>query len=163
MHQHAIDREAREVGRLQQVMDLAQNKGCQVSALCAHFDGPLDAPCGHCTWCLNHGASIILAPRSTRQVDDEIWSEVIALRQDHADVLSEPYAVARLLCGDYLPEVVAGQTQLYLMVWYPRGYPVSRGVSAGGVPTKLCILRRFEDVIPAGRNIHVISRDRVPT
>lgn len=38
LHERMVAREEREIDRLHQVLELADHEGCQVSALCAHFD-----------------------------------------------------------------------------------------------------------------------------
>lgn len=58
LHRYNLKREAAEISRLQQVLDLAGYEGCQTSALAAHFGERLDAPCGHCTGCISGGCKI---------------------------------------------------------------------------------------------------------
>ena len=53
LHRRTLDREAREIARLNQVVELVGHDGCQVSRLGDHFGEPLAQPCGHCSWCLN--------------------------------------------------------------------------------------------------------------
>jgi ATP-dependent DNA helicase RecQ len=52
LHQRMLKREAADLARLQQVMDLANHSRCQTDALARHFGGKLDQPCGHCSVCL---------------------------------------------------------------------------------------------------------------
>jgi ATP-dependent DNA helicase RecQ len=99
LHQQATDRETREMARLQQVLAFASHDGCQVSALCAHFDRPLDAPCGHCAWCLHDQTPMTLPDRIVAAIPPNVLHQSAALRQAHPDVLSEPYALTRFLCG----------------------------------------------------------------
>ena len=104
LHQQATQRESREIARLQQVLDLAHLDGCQVSALCAHFDQKLAAPCGHCSWCLNHQTPLVSTRRPSPIVDADILRRAEELRQSQPQVLSEPYALARFLCGVTSPQ-----------------------------------------------------------
>src|SRR5204863_6021466 len=46
-------REAQEVARLRQVVDLISHDGCQWNALVAHFGELRAEPCGHCGFCLS--------------------------------------------------------------------------------------------------------------
>lgn len=48
-------REEREIGRLHQVVALAERGQCQVGRLCAHFGEQLARPCGHCSGCREKG------------------------------------------------------------------------------------------------------------
>lgn len=105
LHQRMADRETGEIARLQEVLTLAGNDGCQVSALCAHFDRPLDAPCGHCSWCQGGQTPVQLPPRPVPTIDEEIWRGMAALVSAHGEVLSEPYAQARFLCGVTSPKL----------------------------------------------------------
>lgn len=105
LHQRMADRETGEIARLQEVLTLAGHDGCQVSALCAHFDRPLDAPCGHCSWCQGDQTPVPLPSRPVPEMDEGIWRQMAALVQDHVDTLSEPYAQARFLCGVTSPKL----------------------------------------------------------
>jgi ATP-dependent DNA helicase RecQ len=105
LHQRMRDREAGEIARLHEVVSLAGNDGCQVSALSAHFDRALDAPCGHCSWCLNGQTPVLLPPRARQRVDEAIWHQLVSLTADHAAILSEPDAQARFLCGVTSPKL----------------------------------------------------------
>jgi ATP-dependent DNA helicase RecQ len=105
LHRQATDREAREIARLQQVLEFASLDGCQVSALCAHFDRPLAEPCGHCSWCLNNQTPMALPQRAAPAVEADVLHQAVALRQAYPEALSEPYALARLLCGVTSPKL----------------------------------------------------------
>jgi ATP-dependent DNA helicase RecQ len=106
LHRRAIEREAREIGRLDRVVELATMSGCQVVALSTHFGEERDRPCGHCTWCLD-GEGSRHAPRQARpaNIDESLWRQAEALRAEHADLLSEPRSLARLLCGVTSPKL----------------------------------------------------------
>ncbi len=51
LYDRAIQREANELSRLQQVVGLIEHDGCQVAALANYF-GETQEDCGHCSWCL---------------------------------------------------------------------------------------------------------------
>lgn len=106
LHRRAIERETREISRLDRVVELATMNGCQVAALSAHFGEQRDQPCGHCTWCLP-GESSTHAPRRARpaNIDESLWLRAEALRAEHADLLSKPRSLARLLCGVTSPKL----------------------------------------------------------
>ncbi len=99
LHQRTLNREAGEIARLHQVLELAALDQCQVSALAAHFGESLDDSCGHCSWCLHGKTSTPLPIRVATTIDDDVWRQAIALRQAQREVLSDPRAFARFLCG----------------------------------------------------------------
>jgi ATP-dependent DNA helicase RecQ len=98
LHERVLARERAELHRLQQVMELAALDACQTGYLCAYFDDPLTEPCGHCSWC-ERGTAAVLPPRDRPDIDRELWSQAIAVRAEHPDVLSDSRAFARFVCG----------------------------------------------------------------
>jgi ATP-dependent DNA helicase RecQ len=98
LYRRTLERESREIGRLNQVMDLAGHDDCLASRLGAHFGEPLDEPCDRCSWCLNGGEPAALLPRPNPVIDPRVWREAAALR-DRGDALREPRVLARFLCG----------------------------------------------------------------
>jgi ATP-dependent DNA helicase RecQ len=109
LHRRARQREAREIARLNQVMDFAGHDGCLPSRLGAHFGEPLAEPCGRCSWCANGRRPAQLLPRSAPGIDAEVWRQAAALRAARPDVLGEPRALARFLCGLSSPRLSRGK------------------------------------------------------
>lgn len=105
LHTRTRDREARELARLHQVLELAMHDGCQVARLCAHFGEELQAPCGHCTWCLSNHTPLRLPSRPITAIDDTIWYQADLLRREQPDPLADPRALARFLCGLTSPKL----------------------------------------------------------
>jgi ATP-dependent DNA helicase RecQ len=99
LHRRTLEREAREIARLNQVLALAAHDGCQVSRLGEHFGEPLPRPCGHCSWCLNGRKPAQLLPRPVAAIDPAVWHKAEELRRQQPDPLAEPRALARFLCG----------------------------------------------------------------
>jgi ATP-dependent DNA helicase RecQ len=99
LYQRAVDRQAREVARIGQVIELMEQNGCQVSVLGAHFGEPLSQDCGHCSWCLREKKTITLARPRDEAIDEEVWQKAMQLRRNHAEILNEPRSFARFLCG----------------------------------------------------------------
>jgi ATP-dependent DNA helicase RecQ len=101
--------EAREVGRVQEVLALVESPTCQVNALVGYFGQLRDAPCGHCTVCL--GGPVRLPepsprpPISTLLVKDELAT----LLHGHPAALGEPRQMARFLCGLSSPALTAAR------------------------------------------------------
>jgi len=100
LHQRTLDRERREIERLDQMLGLATLDGCQTGFLSAHFGEPLAAPCGHCSWCLNgHKPMEMPAPTGIGGISEPLWKQAADLRRQEAAVLGEPRAFARFLTG----------------------------------------------------------------
>jgi ATP-dependent DNA helicase RecQ len=98
LYQLSLQREQREIQRLQQVLDWIGLDACQVGALCAHFDAPLSEPCGHCSWCLTQQATRLSA-RPVPEIDETLWLQVETVRQQHPQVLGHDTSLTRFLCG----------------------------------------------------------------
>lgn len=95
-------REAGEVARLRQVVQLVEATQCQSKVLCAHFGEALDAPCGNCTVCL--GGPSAFPEESAPAPSEALIDEAIEFARDH-EFLREPAALARFLCGLASPGV----------------------------------------------------------
>jgi ATP-dependent DNA helicase RecQ len=98
LHQRTLERETREIARLDQVLTLAAHDGCQTAFLAAHFGERLSHPCGHCSWCENGGHPAKLYPPAPVHLDEVGLRRAAALRQEFPD-LAEPRALARFLTG----------------------------------------------------------------
>ena len=102
LHQRTLDRERREIARLDQVLELAALDGCQTGFLSAHFGEPLAAACGHCAWCLNGHTPMVIPALSSPGVSgipEPVWKQATDLRGQEEAVLGEPRAFARFLTG----------------------------------------------------------------
>lgn len=95
-----LQREEKDLGRLQQVLDLAEESGCLTRHLLAYFGEGLSADCGHCENCLAPpGKSIPLPRRAPSQLspdDREVISELAARK---LPPLRSTRQMARFLCG----------------------------------------------------------------
>ena len=109
LHQRLLDREARELERLGQVLELAGHDGCQVSRLGEHFGEPLSAACGHCSWCLTGRKPARLLPRPAAEIAEVVLRDAAQLARKHPDPLHDPRALARLLCGLTSPRLSAAR------------------------------------------------------
>jgi ATP-dependent DNA helicase RecQ len=99
LHARTLEREARELARIRQVVELVGRDGCQVSALGAHFGDEPTGPCGHCSWCLrNHRPQSLPAGREPA-IDATIWRRAQRLQLRYRDTLADPRSLARFLCG----------------------------------------------------------------
>jgi len=119
LHARFVEHEAREVGRLQQVVDLVESDTCQTFRLVQHFTGdgtrfvvdaddgpPGRTACGHCTVCVTGQRTALPAERPApdfgRIVDVEAFA---ALCRTHPRALREARQQARFLCGLGSPAV----------------------------------------------------------
>ena len=98
LHRKTLEREGRDIGRLEQVLALVTEAGCLVSRLGSHFGEPLDHNCGHCSACLGHPLGE-LPPRHLPEIPEEAWEQALALAAEQPGILSEPRALTRFLCG----------------------------------------------------------------
>jgi ATP-dependent DNA helicase RecQ len=99
-------REVQEIARLQQVLALATETGCQTAALVGYFGEHLAEPCGHCTACAGDQPRALpaLAPRAP--IEQSVDSAVlVALCDAHPGALGEPRQRARFLCGLSSPAI----------------------------------------------------------
>ncbi len=103
LHERTRERESREIARLDQVLALASQDGCQTAALAAHFGEILPHPCGHCSWCLRGGKAAELFPPTPVALDEDRLRQAVRLRHESGRELKEalagPRAFARFLTG----------------------------------------------------------------
>jgi len=92
-------RERREIERLDQVLQLAAEDGCQVNTLCRHFGETRTERCGHCTRCLGESAPESMLVRAVPPLDEKLLAEAQAVRLSHPKVLTDARITARWLCG----------------------------------------------------------------
>ncbi len=112
LHQHTLERETREIARLDQVLTLAAHDGCQTAFLAAHFGEHLPHPCGHCSWCENGNQPAKLFPPPPVHLDEARLRQAINLRQENPDLsnaLAGPRAFTRFLTGLPSPRQTRGK------------------------------------------------------
>ena len=93
-------REASEIARMKQVLDLIEHDGCQTNVLTSYFGEEREEPCGHCSWCRTGRVSQLPPPREFPPLPDKLnvdeWRELCAANPDS---LALPRQRARFLCG----------------------------------------------------------------
>ncbi|MEX2118305.1 MAG: ATP-dependent DNA helicase RecQ [Pirellulales bacterium] len=109
LHRRLVAREASELARLRQVLELAAHKGCQTARLAEHFGERLGKRCGHCGGCLDGGRPARLLARGAPAINQAVWRQASALRQQEADALSDPRSFARFVCGLSSPRLRAAK------------------------------------------------------
>jgi ATP-dependent DNA helicase RecQ len=93
-------RERAETARIENVLALVTNDGCQVRALVGYFGETLEEPCGHCSHCLTGRAQRLPEPEPKPPLETSVDAEALAaLRSDHPDALGTPRQQARFLAG----------------------------------------------------------------
>lgn len=98
LYQRLIEREAAEVGRLDDVFALAQADRCLAQRLSQHFGEALAQPCGRCTFCRGEG-ELELPPIAVRGIGSSAKAAIEQLRKKYPDHLADPRSRARFLCG----------------------------------------------------------------
>ena len=97
-------REEADLGRLRQVVELAEQAGCITGFVTHHFGEELAAPCGHCDRC--RGIAPQPVPRSPHPAPaDEDLQMIRALKDERHAALKTPRQLARFLCGITSPAV----------------------------------------------------------
>ena len=101
-----VDREDRDVRRLEEVLTFASHPGCLTRHLLHRFGEEMETDCGHCGNCRHPRVEPLQIPRSPMP---EIRSgDVAAIQALHAErhaALRGPRALARFLCGISSPAV----------------------------------------------------------
>jgi ATP-dependent DNA helicase RecQ len=93
-------REAAEVGRVRQVVDLVEHDGCQTRFLLAYFGEAREEPCGHCTFCETGAPTRFPRRPEPGPVERTIDAAAFrALVRENPAALGHPRQQARFLCG----------------------------------------------------------------
>ena len=95
-----LRREAQEVERVKQVLDLVTADSCQTNILAGYFGELRSAPCGHCTRCVTGRSQSLPPPRRPAPLPAGLDPGAFrALRTASPQALGEPRQAARFLCG----------------------------------------------------------------
>jgi ATP-dependent DNA helicase RecQ len=93
-------RERAETERIERVVSLVTQGGCQVNALVAYFGETRSEPCGHCTFCLSGERQALPEGPPAAPIESAVDVPALAaLREEHAGALGLPRQRARFLCG----------------------------------------------------------------
>ncbi len=92
------EREARDLERLDGIIDFAEETGCLTARLLAYFGETLAAPCGHCGGCEGRTAASIPSSAIPEITPADIAAIQALGREGHA-ALRNKRALARFLCG----------------------------------------------------------------
>ncbi|HEX4519312.1 MAG TPA: ATP-dependent DNA helicase RecQ [Gaiellaceae bacterium] len=93
-------REQVETERIERVVELVTNDGCQVNALVGYFGEERAEPCGHCSFCLSGEPQVLPAPEPVPAVGSVVDERALAgLRLAQPEALAAARQSARFLCG----------------------------------------------------------------
>ena len=93
-----LDREARDIARLGEVLKFAGHDGCKTRRLLAYFGEPAEQDCGHCGWCRGHRPGP-LPPSAHRPPGAQERRLLEELRREDHEALASARQLARFLCG----------------------------------------------------------------
>ncbi len=105
LYQQMMHREAREIDRLNQVVNWATLGSCQVAALGAHFGESREGSCGHCSFCLNPEQSRLPEQRAEFIAEPALLESARALHRQFPQLLTDEVALARFFCGISSPKL----------------------------------------------------------
>jgi ATP-dependent DNA helicase RecQ len=93
-------RERAETDRIQSVLALVGQDGCQVRALVGYFGESRTEPCGHCSHCLTGSAQHLPEPAPRPPIESTLdVDELAAIADSHPEALGNARQQARFLAG----------------------------------------------------------------
>jgi len=105
-----------EVERIQMVLALVEQQGCQTNALVGYFGEERVEPCGHCTFCVTRQAQPLPPPRDLPPLPAGLNVGTFrALRKANPEALGDPRQAARFLCGLTSPAVTRAKLSRHEM------------------------------------------------
>jgi ATP-dependent DNA helicase RecQ len=91
-------RERKDVERVRQVVEFAEESGCLVRHLLQHFGEDLERDCGQCSSCSGNSRRVVrIAGESAQMKLDR--GKITALQKEHPEALRSARQIARFLCG----------------------------------------------------------------
>jgi ATP-dependent DNA helicase RecQ len=109
-------REEMEVERIQMVLALVEQQGCQTNALVGYFGEERVEPCGHCTFCVTRQAQALPPQRELPPLPAGLnVGSFKALRKANPEALGDPRQAARFLCGLTSPAVTRAKLSRHEM------------------------------------------------
>ncbi|HQY89036.1 MAG TPA: RecQ family ATP-dependent DNA helicase, partial [Tepidisphaeraceae bacterium] len=99
-----VDREMRDIDRLESVLRLADEGNCIANQLSEYFGERLSKPCGSCSVCRGEHRALI-TPTATPQFGERESAMIEELRELNSPALSSSRQITRFLCGIGSPAV----------------------------------------------------------
>jgi len=104
--QRFLERESRDVQRLEEVLAFAQHPGCLTQFLLHRFGEAMQEPCGHCGNCRKPRPEPPVIPQSpVPGISVQDVAALHALRKENHPALRHARQLARFLCGITSPAV----------------------------------------------------------
>lgn len=91
-------REANEIARTRQTLELCAAAECMAGIMSAHFGQPMDEPCGQCSFCIGEGPNDV-PPADYPELDGAKLTVIRQLVAEKPAALNSSRAIARFLCG----------------------------------------------------------------
>ncbi len=110
LYDQGLQRERRELERLEQVIRLVDLRECQVAHLCHHFGKPLGHDCGHCSSCLNPPMPG-LGKRASTSVTNDVAERIRKAQAELEYQLPDRVQLVRFLCGLSSPAISKARLQ----------------------------------------------------
>jgi ATP-dependent DNA helicase RecQ len=93
-------REAQEIARVAQTVELVSQSGCRTNFLLRYFGEDPPAECGHCSWCETGVPTPLPATPAQPPISACVdGAALLSLAAEHPVALGDPRQQARLLCG----------------------------------------------------------------
>jgi ATP-dependent DNA helicase RecQ len=108
-----IDREKKDIERLDRVLEFARHAGCRTAFLLNYFGESLPAKstkCNHCDTCQNQSPAP-LPPLPARDLTAQELEQIRRLRAEKHPPLAAPRQLARFLCGINSPATTRAKTR----------------------------------------------------
>jgi ATP-dependent DNA helicase RecQ len=122
-----LEREARDIQRLEEVLTFASHPGCLTQHLLERFGESMPEPCGHCGNCRRPRTEPVEIPHSPVPVITT--AHVTAIQALHAErhpALRSARAMARFLCGITSPAVTRAKLTRHDAFGLLTGVPFQR-------------------------------------
>ena len=99
------NRETSQIDKLNKVVEFIELDSCYSMEMAKYFGEDLDAPCGHCSWCLGGGKVDLGAFAENDYLNDDAQRKIKSFIHANRGI-RKPELIARLLCGISSPVIV---------------------------------------------------------
>jgi len=125
--QRFLEREVRDIARLNEVLTFASHPGCLTQFLLHRFGENLPQPCGHCGNCRHPHSEPLDIPQSpVPQITAAHVSVIHALNAEKHPALRSARALARFLCGITSPAITRAKLTRHDTFGLLAGVPFQR-------------------------------------
>ncbi len=122
-----LEREARDIARLNEVLAFAAHPACLTQFLLHRFGEALPQPCGHCGNCCSTRSGPVVIPQSpVPPITPEHVTAIHALNAERHPALRSARAVTRFLCGISSPAIARAKLSRHDSFGLLAGVPFPR-------------------------------------